>query len=313
MNVRQVTRQRQVTEVLDGEEVTYTRDVVEDVPVIPRIPFNLDALLRKVVFAVALLMTAGAIVWGTVAIGSMLAMLAPEWAAYLVAGAFDLAWAACLAAEYHNRYDLAKVELPRNAGVAALAISMGAIIWHGHLENALVVGIVGAGVSLVSKGVWFIAMQMVAVKLDEGHQALLRKRQQESGLRLAMAQSRRDVILVDDKTSRLLAALEARAGSTITVERAPAEQPITEAITADHDREQLASTAPITPVTSANTDREQEIAGPSISDLAREQIANTEDNKVAVAAIMAKLPDANRESVAAAVRRERKKINAPYL
>lgn len=310
MKLRQVTRNRTITEHIDGEAVTYDEPYTD---LVPKIPFNLDAVLRKAVFFVALAMTAGAIVWGTVAIGSMLAMLAPAWAAYLVAGAFDLAWAACLAAEYHNRYDVQKVELPRNAGVGALAISMAAIIWHGHLQDALVVGCVGAGVSLVSKGVWFIGMQMVAVKLDKGHQILLRQRQQEAGLRRAMAQSKRDLALMDDETARLIAALEFDRGDAITVERAATEQPITEAITPDTAREQIASTQTSSALTSANTVRDQPSTGPSIADLAREQIAITEDNKVAVASILAARPDANEASVAAAVRRERKRINAPYL
>ena len=102
MKLRQVTRTRPVTEVLDGEKVTYDEQYPE---MVPTIPFNLDALLRRALFAAAIIMTAGAIVWGTVAIGGMLTMLAPSWAAYMVAGVFDLAWAACLAAEYLARYD----------------------------------------------------------------------------------------------------------------------------------------------------------------------------------------------------------------
>lgn len=302
MKLRQVTRTRPVTEHIDGETVTYDERYQD---MVPKIPFNLDALLRKVVFAVALLMTAGAIVWGTVAIGSMLATLAPAWAAYLVAGAFDLAWAACLAAEYHNRYDVEKVKLPRNAGVGALAISMAAIVWDGHLQDALVVGFVGAGVSLVSKGVWFIGMQMVAVKLDKGHQMLLRKRQQEAGLRRAMAQSKRDLMLMDDETARLLAALEFDRGDVnITVEQAN-----TETNTADHVREQFANVPANKAVTS-------EFAVPepaSIAELAREHLANGSDNKVAVAKIMEAVPTAKQESVAATVRRERKKLDGPYL
>ena len=69
-------------------------------------------------------------------------------------------------------------------------------------------------------------------------------------------------------------------------------------------REQLANNA----VTSPNADREQ----PSIADLVREQIANTTDNATAVRNVLAARPDANKESVAASVRRERKKAG-PYL
>lgn len=48
--------------------------------------------------------------------------------------------------------------------------------------------------------------------------------------------------------------------------------------------------------------------GPSIADLVREQIAATTNNADAVRNIMAERPDANKESVAAQVRRERRKI-----
>lgn len=91
---------------------------------------------------------------------------------------------------------------------------------------------------------------------------------------------------------------------------------------AEHDREQpstIANSEPSNPstvreqiannaATSANGDREQ----PSIADLAREQIAITSSNTAATDAVMALRPDANRDSVAAAVRRERRK-SGPYL
>lgn len=51
---------------------------------------------------------------------------------------------------------------------------------------------------------------------------------------------------------------------------------------------------------------------PSIADLVREQIANTENNTDAINNVMAARPDANRDSVAAAVRRARRKAG-PYL
>lgn len=306
MKLRQVTRQREVTEERDGENVTFNKKFVES---IPAIPFNLDALLRKVLFAAAILMTTGAIVWGTVAIGGMLAVLAPAWAAYLVAGVFDLAWAACLVAEYLNRYDEQKAKLPRKAGVAALAISMSAIVLHGRLEQALLVGVIGALVSLVAKGVWLIAMDAGRVRLDEGYQALLRQRQQRAGLALALAQSKRDQMIADAKTSLLHAALEAEFGAIVTTVERDDERPNTEAITGEHDREHLASSSANTAVTSEFAVPEQK----NIAELAREQLANGSPNKDVVAAILAAVPTANRDSVAATVRRERKKLDGPYL
>lgn len=91
------------------------------------------------------------------------------------------------------------------------------------------------------------------------------------------------------------------------------EQPTTIASTPNTVREQIANKA----VNSPNADREQDrptpaavtpnTEQPSIADLVREQIANTTDNAVAVRQVLAIRPDANKDSVAAAVRRERRK------
>lgn len=65
-------------------------------------------------------------------------------------------------------------------------------------------------------------------------------------------------------------------------------------------REQIASSA----ATSTNPPSEK----PILADLVREQVASTANNAEAVRNIMAAHPDANKESVAASVRRERRKI-----
>ncbi|MFF1957985.1 hypothetical protein ACFVWX_13465 [Streptomyces sp. NPDC058220] len=77
-----------------------------------------------------------------------------------------------------------------------------------------------------------------------------------------------------------------------------ANAPNTLASTPSTVREQIANSA----VTSANTDREQ----PSIAAIVREQIARTTSNADAVRSVLAIIPDANKASVAAAVRRARK-------
>lgn len=91
------------------------------------------------------------------------------------------------------------------------------------------------------------------------------------------------------------------------------EQPNTIASTPSTIREQIANKA----TTSPNTDREPDRPTannptplgeqPSIADLVREQIASTANNADAVRNVLAVRPDANKDSVAAAVRRERRK------
>jgi hypothetical protein len=202
---------RTITETIHGVDVEY--DVPDTTPVI-RLPFNLDAALRRALFTVAVVMTLGAIVWGTVAIGSMLQLLAPAWAAYLVAGVFDAGWAACLIAEWLLRYDSKRAEIPRNVGVAMLAVSMAAIVTHGALAGpwGWLVGIVGALVSASAKGVWAIGMHTIRSKIDPKYEAYLRARQQQTGTEQALALGERDRLLTEDHTVKLRLALEARRG-----------------------------------------------------------------------------------------------------
>lgn len=200
---------RKITETVHGVDVAY--DVPDTTPVI-RLPFNLDAALRRGLFALAITMTVVAIVWGTVAIGSMLTLLAPPWAAYLVAGVFDAGWAACLVAEWLLRYDSRRAEIPMRVGVALLAVSMAAIVTHGALAGpwGWIVGIVGALVSAAAKGVWAVGMHTIRIKLEPKYEAYLRARQQQAGTEQALALGERDRILTGDHTARLLLALEAR-------------------------------------------------------------------------------------------------------
>ncbi|WP_033307357.1 hypothetical protein RFN58_06940 [Streptomyces iakyrus] len=217
---------RTVTETVNGVPVDY--DVPDTTPPAPRLPFNLDSALRKALFAAAILMTIGAIVWGTVAIGSMLSLLAPAWAAYLVAGVFDAGWAACLIAEWLLRYDSKRAELPRKAGLAMLAVSVAAIILHGHRDDALLVGIVGALVSVAAKGVWAIGMHTIRIKLDPKYEAYLRALQQQAGTEMALALGERDRLLSEERTVGVRLALEARrpaAPPVVEPVNRPAERP----------------------------------------------------------------------------------------
>jgi hypothetical protein len=206
-----------ISETINGVDVEYT--VPDNTPVV-RLPFNLDTLLRRALFTLAFAMTIGAIVWGTVAIGTMLALLAPAWAAYLVAGVFDAGWAACLLAEWLLRYDSQRAAAPRNAGLALLAVSVAAIVIHGIRADAVLVGVIGALVSAAAKGVWAIGMHTVRIKLDPKYEAYLRARQQQTGTELALALGDRDQLLAEDRTVKLRLALEARrSGAETTVDQ----------------------------------------------------------------------------------------------
>lgn len=200
---------RTVTENVHGVDVEYT---VPDTTPVLRLPFNLDATLRRVLFAVAVAMTIGAIIWGTVAIGGMLQQLAPSWAAYLVAGVFDAGWAACLIAEWILRHDHKRARVPAAAGLVMLAASMTAIIIDGVRNEAVAVGIIGALVSAAAKGVWAIGMHTIRIRLDPKYEAYLRTLQQQAGTEQALALGERDRLMTQNRTVKLRLALEAQRG-----------------------------------------------------------------------------------------------------
>lgn len=238
---------RTVTETVHGVDVAY--DIPDTEPGPPRLPFNLDSALRRTLFAVAVLMTAGAIVWGTVAIGGMLSLLAPPWAAYLVAGVFDAGWAACLIAEWILRYDSQRAAVPAGVGLAMLAVSMAAIIIDGVRAEAVLVGIIGALVSAAAKGVWVIGMHTIRIKLDPKYEAYLRTLQQQAGTEQALALGERDRLLTEDRTVKLRLALEARRGQAETVVNQVADQPrFTPVHAADQPVNQVEATSEPAPV-----------------------------------------------------------------
>lgn len=218
---------RTITENVHGVDVAY--DVPDTTPVV-RLPFNLDAALRRGLFTLAIAMTLVAIVWGTVAIGSMLTLLAPPWAAYLVAGVFDAGWAACLVAEWLLRYDSKRAEIPMRVGVALLAVSMAAIVVHGALAGpwGWAIGIIGALVSAAAKGVWAIGMHTIRIKLEPKYEAYLNARRQQAGTEMALALGERDRLLTEDRTVALRLALEERrppAPLAVEVADPPVNQP----------------------------------------------------------------------------------------
>jgi hypothetical protein len=298
---------RPITETVHGVDVTY--DIPDNTPVI-RLPFNLDATLRRGLFAVACLMTIGAIVWGTVAIGSMLTLLAPSWAAYLVAGVFDAGWAACLIAEWLLRYDSKRAELPRKAGIAMLAVSVAAIVLHGHRDDALLVGIVGALVSVAAKGVWAIGMHTIRIKLDPKYEAYLRTLQQQAGTEQALALGERDRLLTKDRTVKLRLALESRRPDVPSVvQDSPDEKSGRPSASPDVV---LGTSAP-QPITSEDTRPDplrkiaDEASGPS--DLVRTLAGHGVRNDDLVKTAVRLRPDLNADSI----RRTAKRLGNTYL
>lgn len=148
------------------------------------------ALLGAAVTGTGLLLIL-AVIWSTASIGPLLALggvAAPI--AYGVAGVFDLAWIICMLLEWLARYQPAKAQAPRKAGYAFLVVAMAAIGAHGGLAGhwqGLIVGLVGAAVSLVAKSVWSLTIRHAAQELSPVAQQWVARRQSAAGAELAMA------------------------------------------------------------------------------------------------------------------------------
>jgi len=249
MKTRKERRTRMVGHTIAGETRMVEQEYWVDVPVAPR---DLDRAALRAACVMAALVVAGSVVWSTVSIGALLSQAAPVWAAYLVAGVFDLAWITCLTVEWLSRYEPSKATLPRRAGWAALAVSMGAIATHGFVSGSLATGIVGALVSAIAKGMWLVLMRHTARNLLPAQQAWLDSKRADINAQLALATAQRNLLRVEDATASQMLALEAErpVAATVDVERTPAvpvaaTEPVRRVVTASVAATGLMTTAEV--------------------------------------------------------------------
>jgi hypothetical protein len=252
------------------------------------------------------------------------------WFGLSVALAGDIGWITVMWAE-HRRIG------GWYATVAgwAIAVMVGVLlVLHGALAHDLGQAIAGPFVVLVGKTVASFALlamrdpaaltpeqeaEINDVIRDSEHQARLHAARldqfdREAEATIARIKAEARVTLVrDDEDFRIgMERLEKRAAiernsriaiAPITPEQDREHPPITYASTPEQPQ---ASGRPEHGVTSPIADREQ----PSIGDLAREHVAITPDNAIAIGAICSLRPDAHRPSVAAAVRRARQQLDS---
>jgi hypothetical protein len=144
---------------------------VEEPPARP--PLTPDEIILRAVTVATGIVVTGALIWSTVAVGAMLDTLAPAWAAYMIAAVFDLTWIVAMATEYVLRFEPHRQKVPKALGWLALAVSMAAIFTHGALLNARWIGMFGALVSALAKGLWWLLMFATTRRLDGDTQAWL--------------------------------------------------------------------------------------------------------------------------------------------
>ncbi|WP_328638421.1 hypothetical protein [Streptomyces canus] len=182
---RKVKRTAWVPVTYKGETKMVKREWTEEVP---RLPVNLDLLYVRAAVCVAVLLTAVAVVWSTMAIGRQLGHLVPEHpnVGYLGAASFELPWVTCLAISWVLRNQPDKARPVNTAGWIGLGIVVAAIILDGYRVDAIEVGILGAFVSVVAKGLWWVIIGLFHVELDDDRAGWLNSKRQDLAVERVM-------------------------------------------------------------------------------------------------------------------------------
>lgn len=317
MKFRTPAPERQPLTVTRPDGSTFeTTKTVEFAPE-PVPPKDWDVISTRVAVGMVLALTLVAVAWSTWSIGELL----HGGIGYLAAIVFDLSWGTALILEWKSRFDPDKRAFPQLLGWGLLAVTMGAIFWHAWPD--LRYAVVGATVSGVAKILWLGIMKHIEVDLTQRDRDDLRDRTSRGHVRMAFAAVDRAVMRTDAHTEAVRRSLETSQPAVLELvasgqDAEPAEiQRAAEQIAntreharehGEHVREHIASTANTTPLNRANTVREH----PNMADVVREQIANTASNSDAITNVLAIIPNANPQSVGAAVRRERRKAG-PYM
>lgn len=187
----------------EGKTVPVVRTKEVRVPSLPR-DWQTTALYGAVGIVGAL--TLLSIAWSTYAIGDTL----DGGIGYVVAVIFDIGWAAALLLEYLARYDERKRQFPQRLGWVLLAVTMGAIAYHGINQDPPNYGmaIVGAFVSFFAKVLWHAVMEHVNADLSDEDKQWLASEISTSQTKAAIATVRRQTARTEQRAALELLAME---------------------------------------------------------------------------------------------------------
>lgn len=276
----------------------------------------------------AIILSLASLAWTTWSLVDLLG--AGFWGLTVAAGA-DVIWGSVIVAEARGlRVTVRKKNIVPAFGWSALAVVVCFLAWHGLAQHSYAMAAGGPFLPVGAKAVWVLALtdmlDPAALTHDELHVLARMERGmafEEAQHRISMRRQRMSAELLMDEVStdfdievmrqdrardlRHRAPLAITSGVDQPFDRA-AEQaikvigeqaPSIPSVVANTLGEQATNS----PLNRANSDPEQ----PSIADLVRDQIAVNPNNADAIRGVMLARPDANKDSVAAAVRRERRK------
>lgn len=253
----------------------------------------------------ATLLSAASLAWTT---WSLVDLLGTGLIGLTVAAGADVVWASVIAAEARGlRIGARRWAVPA-IGWAALLTVAGLLVWHGLAAGSYAMAVAGPLLPLGAKVVWLLALtdmrdpaalnddeRALIADMERGltfdearHRVEMRRRQMTAELYLAEVDTDFQIEISRQDKGRELQRRAPIANTPITPEHVASTPPLA---------------TPTTPTpTSTNTASEQA----SIADLARDHVAIHPANPAATDAICSLRPDADRPSVAAAVRRARR-------
>ncbi len=293
-------------------EWTDSLGVAQQRTVRPKPPFDAARYVGAFVSTLPIAATLASLSWTTICIGETLTAALPAWAApiaYVVAALFDLTWVWAMAKEWQLRFQPARRAKFVIAGVGFLLVSVLATFFHGYQVQGWILATIGAAVAVLAKLVWTLEVASNVPKLSEQAQFAINHEQEIAAIARATAAQSRDLIRMRAKTDAMLEAY-GLAPLFVTAERGPStgehpsEQPEHGARPAPSTDEQPAST----PITTGHEQAEHPRAVlASMDEQARALLAGGATKEAAIAQMLADRPDANPESVKAAVRRQVRK------
>jgi hypothetical protein len=266
---------------------------------------------------------------------SLVDLLGTGWIGFTVAAGSDIVWGSVIIAEARGLRIAGRAWLVPALGWITLLIVAAFLAGHGIARESLAMACAGPFLPLGAKVVWALALadmrDPTALTHDELHRLARMERgmvfeEAEHGIRMRQQRMQAELLMSEVATDfdievmrqDRVRELRRRAPLAIT---GPADKPFDRA--AEQPSNVIGEQADQPPTMLANNPSEQPPNNPmnranpvpeppSIADLVREQITNTPNNTEAIDRVMALRPDANRDSVAAAVRRARRKAG-PYL
>ncbi len=268
----------------------------------------------------AVFLSLASLAWTT---WSLVDLLGTGWIGFTVAAGSDIVWGSVILAEARGLRIAGRTWIVPVLGWATLVVVAAFLASHGVARESIAMAAAGPFLPLGAKVVWALALadmrDPAALTHDELHKLARMERgmvfeEREHDIRMRQQRMRAELLMAEVSTDFDIEVMrqdrvrDLRRRTPLAI-AASSEQPpdrAAEQAIGEHG-EQIANGSSEQPANSP-LNRANPLPGqPSLADLVREQITSTPNNIEAINNVMALRPDANRESVAAAVRRERRK------